>query len=71
MGHLEGFFEGGQDLFGRYSQDNLVAKKVKASSKNPKKCLIICFAPDKKNNLQDFQNQRFNSIFMSLREREF
>jgi hypothetical protein len=32
--HFAGFFEG--------------VKKVKASSKNPKKCPIICFAPDEK-----------------------
>ncbi len=28
------------------------------------------FAPDKKNNLLDFQNQRYISIFMSLRGKE-
>ncbi len=44
--------------------------KVKAPSKNPKKCSIICFAPDKKNNIPDFQNQRYIGIFMSQRERE-
>jgi hypothetical protein len=44
--------------------------KVKAPSKNPKKCPIICFAPDKKNNIPDFQNQRYIGIFMSQRERE-
>jgi hypothetical protein len=38
--------------------------------KNPKKCPIICFAPDKKNNIQDFQNKRYIGIFMSQRERE-
>ncbi len=38
--------------------------------KNPKKCPIICFDPDKKNNFQDFQNQRYIGIFMSQRERE-
>jgi hypothetical protein len=37
---------------------------------NPKKFPIVCFAPDKKYNLQDFQNQRYIGIFMSLRERE-
>jgi hypothetical protein len=30
----------------------------------------VCFALDKKNHLQDFQNQRYINIFMSLRERE-
>ncbi len=28
--------------------DNFGVKKVEAPSKNPKKCPIICFAPDKK-----------------------
>jgi hypothetical protein len=32
----------------RYTQDNLGVKKVSAPLKNPKKCPIICFAPDKK-----------------------
>jgi hypothetical protein len=61
MGHFEGFFKG--------------VKKVEARSKNLKKCPIICFAPDKNNNFQDFQNQRYIGIFMSQerdrkRERE-
>ncbi len=55
----------------RYAKVNLGVKKVSAPSKNPKKCHIICFAPDKSNNLmQDFQNQRNIGIFMSLRERK-
>jgi hypothetical protein len=37
MGHFED----------SYAQDNLGVKKVKAPSKNPKNCHIICFAPDK------------------------
>jgi hypothetical protein len=49
---------------------NFEVKKAKAPSKNPLKCPIICFAPDKKNNLLDFQNQRYIGIFISLRERE-
>jgi hypothetical protein len=49
---------------------NFGVKKVKAPSKNPKKGPIICFAPDKKNHLLDFQNQRNIVIFMSLREQE-
>jgi hypothetical protein len=32
----------------RYTQDNLGVKNVSAPLKNPKKCPIICFAPDKK-----------------------
>ncbi len=38
--------------------------------KNPKKCAIIYFAPDKKNNPRHFQNQWHISIFMSQTERE-
>jgi hypothetical protein len=30
----------------------------------------MCFAPDKKKHLQDFQNQRYIGICMSLKERE-
>ncbi len=52
-----------------YSMGNFWVKKVKAPSKNHKKFPIICFAPDKKNHLQDFQNQRYIGIFMSLKER--
>jgi hypothetical protein len=33
-------------------------------------CSIKCFSPDKKNNLQDFQYQRYTGIFLSLREKE-
>jgi flagellar biosynthesis/type III secretory pathway protein FliH len=52
------------------AQDNLGVKKVSAPSKNPKKCPIICFAPEQKNNFQDFQNQRYIDIFMSQWEKE-
>jgi hypothetical protein len=63
MGHFKGIALG-------YAQDNLGFKKVKAPSNNPKKCPIIFFCPPppRKNNLQDFQNQRYMGIFMSLRE---
>jgi hypothetical protein len=49
MGHFAGFFEG-LDLFDpkialRYAHDNF---KVKAPSKNPAKCPIICLAREKK-----------------------
>jgi hypothetical protein len=58
----------------RYTLDNffLGVKKVSALSKNPKKCSIICFAPDQKNNIQDFQNQRYEyvDIFMYQREKK-
>jgi hypothetical protein len=40
--------------------------KVKAPAKNPKKCAIICFAPDK---ILDFHDQRYIGIFVSMRER--
>jgi hypothetical protein len=49
---------------------NFGVKKVKAPSKNPKKCPIISYAPRQINNFQDFQNQRYIGIFMSQRERE-
>jgi hypothetical protein len=55
----------------RFTLDNLGVKKVSALLKNPKKCSIKCFAPDqKKNNIQDFQNQRYVDIFMYQREKK-
>jgi hypothetical protein len=58
-GAFLGIFQGGRDW----------VKKVKAPSKNPKKCPIMCFAPDK-NNITHFQ--RYTGIFMSpyMQERE-
>ncbi len=55
----------------RYAQDNLGVQKVSAPSKNLEKSPSICFALDKKINFQDIQNQRYISIFMSQREREY
>jgi hypothetical protein len=52
-----------------YAQENSGVKKVSAPSRNPSKCPITCFAPDKKNNLQDFQNQRYIGILIFLCER--
>jgi hypothetical protein len=43
--------------------------KVSAPSKNPKKGPIMCFAPDKKNNLLHFQN-RGTLVFLCPKERE-
>jgi hypothetical protein len=45
------FFSRAKHIMGhcfRYAQHNLGVIKVSAPSKNPKKCPIICFAPDKK-----------------------
>jgi hypothetical protein len=53
-----------------YARENLGVKKDSPPSKNLKKCPIICFAPDKRNNFQDFQNHRYIGIFISQRERE-
>jgi hypothetical protein len=46
-------------------------EKVSAPSKNPTKCPIICFAPDKKIIIQDFQNQRYSTlVFFCPKKRE-
>ncbi len=52
IGHFEGHF---------------CVKKIEAPLKNPKKCPIICFAPDKKNNPLHFQNQRYIGILYFLK----
>jgi hypothetical protein len=47
-----GFFGGGDlfdpDIVLGIAKGNFEVKKVKAPSKNPKKSIIICFAPDNK-----------------------
>jgi hypothetical protein len=53
---FEGFFKGAETFL--------------TPLKNPKKCPIICFAPDKKNYLEDFQNQRHIGIFLYIPERD-
>jgi hypothetical protein len=50
----------------RYAQDNLGVKKVSASSKNPAKCPMICFAREKKNCIPDFQYQRYINSYNSM-----
>jgi hypothetical protein len=46
-------------------------KKVEPPSKYPKKCPIMCCAPDNNNNLLHFQNQRYIGILCPKeRERE-
>jgi hypothetical protein len=49
-GAFRGIFRGGRE--------------VEAPSKNPKNCPIMCFAPDKKNNLTHFQNLKNIGIFL-------
>jgi hypothetical protein len=46
------FFSGAKHI--HYTEDILGVKKVSAPLKNPMKCLIKCFAREKKINLPDF-----------------
>ncbi len=56
MGHFAGFFEG--------------VKKVVAPSINPKKCPIICFAPDKKKTISRTFKIRGALVFLCPKEGE-
>jgi hypothetical protein len=51
------------------AQDNLGVKKVSAPSKNPAKCPITCFAPDKKIISRSFKI-RGTLVFLCTKERE-
>ncbi len=49
MGHFAGFFEGAETfLTPSLCSGQFWGQKGESPSKNPKKCPIICFAPDKK-----------------------
>jgi hypothetical protein len=60
MGHFAGF---------HYAQDNLGVKKVSAPSKNPKKCPILCFAPEKKIIFCTFRTEVHWYFYVLKRER--
>jgi hypothetical protein len=69
MGHFAGFFKGA-DTFLTPMLRTIGGQKVIGPLKKPQETPYYVFCPRQKNNVHDFQNQRYIGIFMSQRARE-
>ncbi len=72
MGHFAWFFEGAETFLTPNCPESSVAQGAIGLGplEKPQEMPRYMFCPRQKCNFQDFQNQRYISIFMSQRERE-